>query len=452
VRVLVNVTYSYAIVATAARSVQGLELWRTDESVQKLQFSHKWIKGILNRGGMSRRKITKEDKAVPDDEEIRRILKIGQDLYISHGHRPETCFNFDETALTYAIGPSHMFCPVDQKRATNIGINNDKLRITAVIAVNGVGWFAPLMLIIKHSASSEMKPDQTKMKVITDLFKKEGFTHRDGWIINKWEKTITIKGVTADHKCIYIRHTVSGIVITSQCKAWNDTVRMVMWYELVMKQVKDNLGKMLLWQDNCGSHHTASVSDVIRETEIDVAFLPPNMTSELQVLDLVVNGPIKSHIKNKRAIRLYDSFQKYKIDGNADMILPATERKNPVYSPPKPSMIEGILDLILLFEEQFTETKFRNCINKCFIATGTLPILQEDDSLPVKFMEYRKLQSFGTLSVIPYGTIDYDSSVVEDNLDTQQENIERGLFLYFVENNELIEEVENEEDFDENNF
>lgn len=451
-RVLINVTYSYAIVATAARSIQVLDHWNMDEGVQKLQFSHKWIKGILNRGGMSRRKITREDKAVPDDEDVKRILKIGQDLYVAHGHRPETCFNFDETALTYAIGPSHMFCPTDQKRATNIGINNDKLRITAVIAVNGVGWFAPLMLIIKHSVSSEVKPDQTKMKVITELFKKEGFTEGDGWMIQKWEKTLTIKGITAEHKCIYIKHLRTGIVITSQCKAWNDTVRMVMWYELVMKPIKDNLGKLLIWQDNCGSHHTSSVTDVIHETGIDVAFLPPNMTSELQVLDLVVNGPIKSHIKNKRAIRLYDSFQKYKIERNVDMMLPLTERRNPVYVPPKPSMIEGILDLILLFEEQFTEAKFRNCINRCFISTGTLPTLEEDVTLPPNFIEYKKLQSFGTLCVVPSGTLEIDNDVVEDNLDAQQENIERALFLFFVENNDLIEEVENEEDIENDNF
>lgn len=442
-------TYSYAIVATAARSVQESERWNHEEKVQNLQFSHKWVKGILNRGGMSRRKITKEDKIVPDDNEVRRALKIGQDLYVANGHRPDTCFNFDETALTYAIGPSHMFCPGDQKRATNIGINNDKLRITAVIAVSGVGWFAPLMMIIKHSVSSEIKPDQTKMKVITELYKKDGFSEREGWKIGTWEKSLTIKGIEALHKCIYIRHDVSGIVITSQCKAWNDTVRMVMWYELVMKPIKDRLGRMLLWQDNCGSHHTASVKDVIRETGIDVAFLPPNMTSELQVLDLVVNGPIKAHIKNKRANRLYESFQKYKVVRNVDMLLPASERQNPVYNPPKPSMIEGILDLIALFEVQFTESKFRNCINRCFIATGTLPILTLDDTLPVEFVEYKKLQSFGTLSVVPHGTIELQN--VDDSVEAQQENIERALFLYFIENNEITDDVENEDDSEENN-
>jgi hypothetical protein len=96
-----------------------------------------------------------------------------------------------------------------------------------VIAVNGLGQFAPLMLIIKHPQSSEAKPDQTKRKVITELFKKEGFRAEKGWVKDIWEKILTIKGVTALHRCTYTRHTVTGHVITSQCKAGNDTTRMV---------------------------------------------------------------------------------------------------------------------------------------------------------------------------------------------------------------------------------
>ena len=50
---------------------------------------------------------------------------------------------------------------------------NEKMRITAIVAVTGLGIFAPLMMIIKHSTSSEAKPDQTKMTVIRELHKKE---------------------------------------------------------------------------------------------------------------------------------------------------------------------------------------------------------------------------------------------------------------------------------------
>ena len=51
--------------------------------------------------------------------------------------------------------------PKKQQMATNIGISNTKLRITAIIAVSALGVFAPLMLIVKHSVSSETRPDQT---------------------------------------------------------------------------------------------------------------------------------------------------------------------------------------------------------------------------------------------------------------------------------------------------
>ena len=299
--------------------------------------------------------------------------------------------------------------------------------------------FAPLMLIIKHTISSDVRPDQTRMRVIHELFKKEGYRNSDGWSIEIWEKELTIKNVTAIHKCTYIIHELSGNVITSQCKAWNDTVRMVMWYELVMHPIRIKLGKMLLWCDNCGSHRTSSVRDTIVETDIDVAFLPPNMTSELQVLDLIVNGPIKSHVKTKRAERLYDRFQIYKAERMADLALQMNQQKNPDFVPPRPSMTEGMQDLILLFDNQFKDQKFRNCINASFISTGTLPYNSEEDTSNENFKMYEKSHSNGALPIVPQGTIELDDSV-EDDSETQQDAIERALFLYFVENNECGEE------------
>ena len=131
----------------------------------------------------------------------------------------------------------------------------------------------------------------------------------------------------------------TGHIVTSQVKAWNDTTRMAMWFELIMQPIKEKLGKLMIWCDNCGSQKTNSVNEVVIETGIDVAFLPPNMTAELQVLDLVVNGPMKAHIKNTRARRLYDCFQEYKVERLADMTLPRNQGKNPDLSPPKPIMI-----------------------------------------------------------------------------------------------------------------
>lgn len=52
-------------------------------------------------------------------------------------------------------------------------------------------------------------------------------------------------------------------VITSQSKAWNNTVRMIMWLEIVVKPLKEKLGKLLIWFDNCGCHKTDIVEKVI---------------------------------------------------------------------------------------------------------------------------------------------------------------------------------------------
>lgn len=100
--------------------------------------------------------------------------------------------------------------------------------------------------------------------------------------------------------------------------------------------------------------------DAIKEVDIDVAFLPPNMTSELQVLDSVVNGPLKAHTRTKRANRLYDAFQVYKVARTENDKIEKSVRLNLDFDPPNPTMTEGILDLILLFKDQLNEEKFKS--------------------------------------------------------------------------------------------
>ena len=83
-------------------------------------------------------------------------------MIIEKSHDASTVYNMDETAITYAIGPTHQHIPINQCRAANIGNVNTKLRITAVIAVNALGEFAPLLLIIKHLLSQS----QVKLKLL----------------------------------------------------------------------------------------------------------------------------------------------------------------------------------------------------------------------------------------------------------------------------------------------
>ena len=63
------------------------------------------------------------------------------------------------------------------------------------------------------------------MQVIHQLHNKTGFTVRDCWKNYVRIKTLSINGVEAEHNVVYIIHEPTGHVITSPCKAWNDTVR-----------------------------------------------------------------------------------------------------------------------------------------------------------------------------------------------------------------------------------
>ena len=145
-------------------------------------------------------------------------------------------------------------------------------------------------------------------------------------------------------------------------KAWNDQVRMIMWLELIMVPMRVRLGKLLIWFDNCGCHKTSIVQRYIEDSDIGVAYLPPNMTAVLQVLDLVVNGPLKSHVRQLRAKRIVRSFKEFLVLHRKNLEKIETERENLTFTPPVPKQIQAIVDLFKLFENDFKEEKFKDGI------------------------------------------------------------------------------------------
>jgi DDE superfamily endonuclease len=282
------------------------------------------------------------------------------------------------------------------------------------------------------------------------MHKKEGFRISDGWSLEVWSRELTINNVTATYKVNYLIHGVTGHVITSQCKAWSDTVRVCLWFDIIIKPLLRE--RMLLWCDSCGSHKTTSVMEVIGEIGVDVAFLPKNMTGELQVLDLVVNGPLKAHVRTNRANVLYQSFQEYKVQVAADNVLPLAQRSNPEFSPPKPTMLGGIKDLILLFDGPFKETKFKDCINRTFIKTGTIPLLRESENIPHTFFVYKKEEQNGTMSIVPLGTMDIDeddAAVIFPGTQNEENDIdalERIVLNYYAQNYDALQEGDDDDD------
>lgn len=133
---------------------------------------------------------------------------------------------------------------------------------------------------------------------------------------------------------------------------------------------------------------------------IHVALLPPNMTAILQVLDLVVNDPLKAHIRHLRAMVIVESLKLFKAKYCEVQTKPLEQRLEMKFKPRKPDMYESMADLIKLFETQFKEMKFVNGVVSSFLKTGTVPITCANE-----YLKYKEEIICSTIRTVPSGTM-----------------------------------------------
>ena len=83
--------------------------------------------------------------------------------------------------------------------------------------------------------------------------------------------------------------------------------------DLIWYPINDTDEDILVFMDNCGGHKTAAIEKLLDELAIYVALFPKNMTAILQMLDLMVNGPIKKNIRTKRSKPIYNVSREFKL-------------------------------------------------------------------------------------------------------------------------------------------
>jgi hypothetical protein len=69
----VNVVYSYAVIVETAVAISKHESWLTTEKIQALKFSPHWVKGMLNRAELRRRRITTDEKKIINNRNSKNI-------------------------------------------------------------------------------------------------------------------------------------------------------------------------------------------------------------------------------------------------------------------------------------------------------------------------------------------------------------------------------------------
>ena len=307
-----NIAYNYAIVTSVMLDVQQREHWAEDLAVQGLTFSAGYIKAFLKRQHFSRRKITTSQKVIPPLTERRRTMKIGQDLILGIARRIHAdlarqfpgedvglrCYeelkhrvgNYDETPLTYGIGPGHIFGPVDMTRGKHkAGAVDDKVRITLTPLGHANGDISRLFFCIKGGKKCEEQPDARRVRVISSLHGETGFRDEDGWRSCLWTRTMTTMNsrtqqpVTKTYIRPFLRHVTLGHVIVCQVKAWVCQVVFAMFVDLVLHPSQVQRGETFNWKDSCATHLTPAIQAVFEEHKLAEAPLVVNTTNKSQV-------------------------------------------------------------------------------------------------------------------------------------------------------------------------
>ena len=386
-----NVVYSYPIIEQAARLEQKSERWASDDKVLKLKFTHPWIVKFLEKSGLNRRRVTNIEKQLPPVDVVDKRMQEIQGAIVEKGYTLAQILNSDETGIFYGEKPKNQYVPSDAMRASTPE-TDDKARFTAMLFGSSAGEMGKTYSIVK--CSSKNKTSLMGTRVLQNLAAADPyFSEAGGWKLLQWSRSLTLKGKkgqfeTNTYTRPLLKHT-DGSVITLQLKAWMDSVGIAMWCDCLLgPHVRDRCGgkACMIW-DNCGSHNSPAIQSVFESWGIEILSLPPKMTDHLQIMDLVVNAPLKASIRRMRVQNLFDYFQAWKIRRLQDELRPASERSYPSFDPPKPTQAQGLKSLIVTVATALATPKFQESMARSFVEACQAP---KPDGTFVRYTNHRR--------------------------------------------------------------
>jgi len=221
--------------------------------------------------------------------------------------------------------------------------------------------------------------------------------------------------VTATWYRPYLIHLQQGHVITVHHNAWMDCAALCMWavgphshsphhsqstlflysplpsppYRNVLEPSQDvqlgpyvtrGLDPILLVWDNLAAHKHWFVQKYLWLRGVYVESLPANTTDWLQVMDLVVNGPLKAIMRRLRCNNLYDAFQIFKrayLKASLARVTAAGRKQPlpplPTWTAPKTTQTEALHTLFDTINTRFQEADFLFGLERAFERVGLKP-------------------------------------------------------------------------------
>ena len=326
-QIVLNVCYSYGAIRNSAELV--CDRWfrikheKYDE-VSHLEFSNQWISDFLKEFGLHRSRVTatNKDPIRPDAREVReylsKIIMWCNDNEDQENFSAKCVINADETAIFWAKALTYIYKTTMEKRGVDGG--DDKLRFTAMIWASAFGITGPPFIIVSCAGKSNLDLSNTRVldSLCNDL--NDGDPDQP-WTKVLWEKELEFfnkKTSKLEKKLVkrqYLLNRVNGTVVSCQNKAWMDCIGLILWGDVQLKNYKEDVlrnGPLLLLWDNCPPHTAKIVSDYFKEIlGIDILLLPKNMTDLLQVIDLIINAPLKADQRRQRIMFILQHLESF---------------------------------------------------------------------------------------------------------------------------------------------
>ena len=211
-----------------------------------------WVRKFMKRNNLVLRCRTHISQSLPKDleQKITAFRAEVASIFENADYPLDFICNMDETPVFLDLLPSKV---IDRKGKKSINVRttaSEKNRITATLCCTASGKMLPPFVIFK------------------------GKTKRG------------LKKVTVP----------KGVVCTTQAKAWMDEERMLEWIDKVwLPYVGEN--PALLCLDTFSGHLTDAVKAKFAKIGTKLLVIPGGCTSVLQPLDVSINKPFKSHIR-----------------------------------------------------------------------------------------------------------------------------------------------------------